>query len=83
MFPENEGRGLGKKKLMGGAHQSVRERGNRVDWDGAGLADPGSAQCCLFSFFCFETFPILCFSILCCLQKQPCLKREISNFENF
>jgi hypothetical protein len=52
---------LGKKKLMGGARQSVRERGNGVDWAGARLADPGSAQCCLFSFFCSKTFPLFCF----------------------
>jgi hypothetical protein len=35
---------------------SVSEReGERVDWAGAGLADPGSAQCCLISLF-FSNF---------------------------
>jgi hypothetical protein len=53
---------LGKKKLTGGARQSVRERGNGVDWAGAGLADPGSAQCCLFSFFfVLKLFHFFCF----------------------
>jgi hypothetical protein len=51
-FQRRRGR-LGKKKLMGGVHQSVRARGNRVDWAGTGLANHGSAQCCLFSFFLF------------------------------
>jgi hypothetical protein len=36
-----------------------------------------------FLFSCSETFSFFCFSVLCCLQKQTCLKREISNSENF
>jgi hypothetical protein len=61
---------------------SVSER--EEEGGGLGWLTPGRpSAACFLSFFCSETFPIFCFSVLCCLQKQTRLKRETSNSENF